>query len=302
MARRRKPGTRDVHGILLLDKPAGCTSNQALQRVKWLFKAAKAGHTGSLDPLATGLLPICFGGATKLSTYLLESDKRYRVRARLGARTATADSEGEIVAVSDARPDAEALQAVLPRFRGEILQMPPMYSALKHEGKRLYQLARAGQEVERTPRTVTIHALELVACGDDWFELDVRCSKGTYVRVLVEDVAAAAGALAHVVALHRTEVAPFADAAMVTLDTVESASESGPAALDALLVSPVAAFEHWPRVEVDADRAYYLLRGQAVRVADAPSSGQVVVLGPGGELLGVAEINADGMVAPKRWL
>lgn len=302
MGRRRKPGTVDVHGILLLDKPIGCSSNQALQRVKHLFRAAKAGHSGSLDPLATGLLPICFGHATKLTTYLLESDKRYRLRARLGAKTATGDAEGEVIETSARAVSESALREVLPRFVGEIEQVPPMYSALKHEGKRLYELARAGTVVERPPRKVSIRALELTDFDGRSFEIDVRCSKGTYVRVLAEDIAEAAGSLAHVIELRRTEVSPFDAPQMYTIDTLEALAAQGPDALNASLIAPTDAMKRWPQVEVDSARAFYLERGQAVRVADAPRSGLVAVLGPDRALLGVGEIDEDGRVAPRRWL
>lgn len=299
---KRKPGTRDVHGILLLDKPGGVSSNGALQQVKRLYRAAKAGHTGSLDPLATGLLPVCFGHATKLTTYLLESDKRYRVRARMGARSETGDADGALVETTGRLADGVAIREVLPRFTGPIEQVPPMYSALKHQGRRLYDLARAGTEVERRARQVQIHDLKLIAVSQTEFELDVRCSKGTYVRVLVEEIAAAAGTLAYVTALRRTELAPFDGSAMVGISDLEKAAASGLEALDALLVSPAAAFAAWPQLTVDADRAYYLSRGQAVRVAGAPKEGVVAVFGDDRRLLGIAAIDADGMVAPRRWM
>lgn len=299
---RRKPGARDVHGILLLDKPTGMTSNGALQQIKRMYGAAKAGHTGSLDPLATGLLPICFGHATKLTTYLLESDKRYRVRARMGSRTDTADSDGEIVERTEHIAGAEALRPAIAAMLGEIEQIPPMYSAIKHRGRRLYELARKGEAVERQPRTVTIHSMQLLSVAESEFELDVHCSKGTYIRVLVEDLAHAAGTLAHVTMLRRTEVAPFSGEGMVGIAQLEQAASEGREALDRLLVSPSAAFAGWPQLSVDADRAFYLSRGQAVRVADAPKEGAVAVFGPDARLLGIAVINADGLVAPRRWM
>lgn len=299
---RRKPGSRDVHGILLFDKPAGMSSNGALQHIKRLYRAAKAGHTGSLDPLATGMLPVCFGHATKITTYLLESDKRYRVRARMGQRTDTADADGQVIETAASRADESALRAAIPAFLGEIDQLPPMYSALKHQGRRLYELARAGEEVERKTRRIRIHELELSSVSETHFELDVHCSKGTYIRVLVEDLAQAAGTLAHVAELRRTAVSPFDGAGMVTAAQVEAAAAQGTSALDALLLSPGAAFADWPRVDLDADRAYYMSRGQAVRVATAPKSGLVAVFGPEGQLLGIAEMDPDGLVAPRRWM
>ncbi|MET0093435.1 MAG: tRNA pseudouridine(55) synthase TruB, partial [Sedimenticola sp.] len=193
MGRRRQRG-RNVQGILLLDKPLGKTSNAALQRVKTLFFAKKAGHTGSLDPLADGLLPICFGAATKVSAFLLDAEKRYRVKVKLGETTATGDSEGDILETRSIDGIAEQTIAdVLERFRGEIQQIPPMYSALKHKGERLYKLAREGVEVEREPRTVTIYELTLTRCDLPEFELEVRCSKGTYIRTLAEDIGEALG-------------------------------------------------------------------------------------------------------------
>lgn len=222
---------RRVDGILLLDKPEGMTSNRALQRVKHLFAARKAGHTGSLDPLATGLLPLCFGEATKVSGFLLEADKRYRVTCRLGITTTTGDREGEPL---QRRPvpvlDDAAITAVLQRFIGRIEQVPPMYSALKHKGERLYHLARQGIEVERAPRAVTIHDLVLLARGEEELELEVHCSKGTYVRTLCEDIGEALGCGAHVTALRRTALGPFVDVSMVTLEQVLEVSDQGYAA------------------------------------------------------------------------
>ncbi|OQX45033.1 MAG: tRNA pseudouridine(55) synthase TruB, partial [Candidatus Sedimenticola endophacoides] len=209
----RRPRGRDVQGILLLDKPLGVTSNKALQRVKQIFFARKAGHTGSLDPEAGGLLPICFGGATKVSAYLLDADKRYWVRVRLGETTTTADAEGELLRTRPVEGVTEALLGdALARFRGEIQQIPPMYSALKHQGERLYKLAREGVEVERKPRTITIYELKLLAWESPHLELEVRCSKGTYIRTLAEDIGEVLGCGAHVAALRRTGLGPYREA------------------------------------------------------------------------------------------
>lgn len=303
MPRGRRRG-RPVDGILLLDKPQGDTSNRALQRVKRLYGAAKAGHTGSLDPLATGLLPICFGEATKLSTWLLDADKRYLVEGCWGARTDSGDAEGEVVERSDVPLDAGRLSAVLAEFTGEIMQVPPMHSAVKHQGRRLYELARQGIEVERAPRAIRIHAISLVRVDPDQgrFVLDVRCSKGTYVRTLVEDIAAAAGGLAHVSALRRTGIGPYDEDRMVPMARVEQAAAEGQSALDALLLPIETVFGNWPKVVVDAGRAFYLSRGQSVRVAGAPEQGEVAVFDAGGRVLGVGCIDEDGMVAPRRWL
>lgn len=278
------------------------SSNAALQQVRRLYQADKAGHTGSLDPLATGLLPICLGQATKLSGYLLDADKRYVVRAAVGACTTTADAEGEVTRRSDpSMLTREALAAALPSFTGEILQRPPMYSALKHRGERLYELARQGVEVERAARPVTIHQLELAGFGPGSFELDVRCSKGTYIRSLVEDLAAAVGQCAHVAALRRLEAGPFKADGMVAPAALEQASEQGLAALDALLLDPLAGLASWPRLEVDADQAERLARGQRLRVAPPAAPGAVAVIA-GGKLLGLGDVDPEGVLAPRRWL
>ncbi len=308
MGRRRRHG-RDIDGILLLDKPLGLTSNEALQRVKRLYQANKAGHTGSLDPLATGLLPVCLGGATKFSTYLLDADKRYRVRVRLGITTTTADAEGEIL---ETRPvgdlDEARVRAVLARFLGPIDQLPPMYSAVKHQGERLYKLARQGIEVARQPRTVTIHAMELLDLAPSELEMDVHCSKGTYVRTLAEDIGAALGCGGHVIGLRRTGVGPYLepDSRFVTLDEIEDivmADRDGSfPALDALLLPLESALEHWPAVRLSADAAFYLRQGQAVLVPQAPTEGLVRIYDPSRHFLGVGCILDDGKVQPKRLL
>lgn len=300
MSKPKRP-KRPVNGVVLLDKPLGMTSNEALQAVKYLFQAAKAGHTGSLDPLATGLLPLCFGEATKLSSYLLEADKHYWTVARLGVRTATGDAEGEAIETRPVRvyPAAE-VEAALARFRGEIEQVPPMYSALKHQGKRLYDLARAGVEVERAPRPVTIHSLRLLGQGADSLELDLRCSKGTYVRTLVEDLGEALGCGAHVAQLRRVGVGPYDGSHMVTLDELRRRAEQGLGALDEVLLPVDTAVADWPRVTFDADSAYYVRQGQAVQVPGAPTEGLVALYGPQGRFLGVGQILDDGRVGPKR--
>jgi tRNA pseudouridine55 synthase len=286
----------------VLDKPSGMSSNAALQHVKRLYCATKAGHTGALDPLATGVLPVCLGQATKLSGYLLDADKRYHVRAALGACTTTGDAEGQVTRRSDPAALTRAqLEATLPAFTGEIRQRPPMYSALKRDGKPLYELARAGIEVDREPRPVRIAALRLTAFEPGAFELDVQCSKGTYVRTLVEDLAAAAGQAAHVAGLRRVEAGPFRESDLVTAQALEQAAERGADALDALLLPPLAGLGTFPRVGVDARSAERLARGQAV---DSPAGdpGMVAVTGPGGDLLGLAERSAGGRLAPRRWM
>lgn len=306
MGQRRNRG-RNVNGILLLDKPQGITSNEALQRVKRLYKAAKAGHTGSLDPLATGLLPVCLGGATKFSTYLLDADKRYRVRVRLGVTTTTADAEGEVVSTASVDDVGERdLLGALEGFVGPIEQLPPMYSAVKHQGERLYKLARRGIEVERTPRVVNIFSIELLAFESPEFEMDVHCSKGTYVRTLAEDLGKSLGCGGHVSGLRRTGVGPYVEfeTRFVTLDELErhADEEGGLDALDALLLPLESALGHWPQVRLSEDAAFYLRQGQAVLVPRAPTEGLVRLYDPSKKFIGVGCILDDGKVQPKRLL
>lgn len=301
---RTRTERRSIDGILLLDKPSGITSNAALQRVKALFQAAKAGHTGSLDPLATGLLPICFGEATKLSGYLLSADKRYAGRAWLGVKTDTADAQGVPVARSDPRGlTRQALEAAFSRMLGEQRQIPPMYSAIKREGQALYRLARRGVEVAREPREILIHELRLTAFDGDGFEFEVRCSKGTYVRTLVEDLAAAVGQYAHLERLRRLALGGLDGRDMVTLAQLQTtAAEHGIAALDRYLLPPLTALAGWPRIVADAARAFYLRQGQPVRFAAAPNAGPVAVVDEEGAVFAIGEVAADGRVAPRRIL
>jgi tRNA pseudouridine55 synthase len=309
MARRRPKG-RNVNGILLLDKPSGISSNHALQRVKRLYRAAKAGHTGSLDPLATGLLPLCLGYTTKFSGFLLDADKRYRVRIRLGVTTTTADAEGEVVAEQPTDAVTEArLRQVLGHFVGEIEQLPPMYSAVKHQGQRLYKLAREGKEVERTPRRISIHALDLIAYELPDIELDVHCSKGTYVRTLAEDIGNALGCGGHVSALRRSGVGPYVEGEteLVSMDRIEQIVEQHPddeaarnAALDALLLPLDSVLGHCAAVKLSADAAFYLAQGQPVMVPRAPTEGMVRLYDVSDHFLGIGEILDDGKVQPKR--
>ncbi len=292
---------RDVSGVLLLDKPTGMTSNQALQRLKFLFSARKAGHTGSLDPLATGMLPICFGEATKVSAYLLDADKTYRVTCRFGVKTNTADADGEVIEESDVRPTTQQLTQVLEGFVGEIEQVPPMYSAVKHNGQRLYALARKGIEVERKRRRVTILDLSLVEHEDDHATLDVSCTKGTYVRTLVEDLANALGTLAHVTVLRRVALGRYQAQDLMTLEAAEAIKDSGGLdALDAHLKTVDSALDHWPSVELTDDSAFCLRQGQAVKVKNRPRAGQVRLYGPELRFIGIGEVLADGRVAPRR--
>lgn len=302
MSRPRRP-KRKVNGILLFDKPVGYSSNQALQFARFRYQAEKAGHTGSLDPLATGLLPICFGHATKVSGLLLDSDKRYIATARIGEKTNTGDGEGQVVARSDAsKLTRDALIAALPAFTGPIQQVPPMHSAIRLDGQRLYELARQGLEIEREAREVTIYSLDLLDFSEGQVVLDVRCSKGTYIRTLLEDIAAAVGQVTHLTGLRRYEVAPFLSPRMVTVAEIESVTNEGYTGLDALLTPLAQAFSHWPNIRIDAARAHRMANGHSVRVADALNPGQVAVLDEAGDMLCLAEIDAEGRVAPKRWL
>lgn len=301
--RQRHNNQRKVNGILLLDKPVGLTSNAALQKVKKLFNARKAGHTGSLDPLASGLLPLCFGEATKISGFLLDADKRYWVKCKLGERTTTGDAEGE---VTDTRPvtglDEQKIRGVLDGYLGEISQIPPMYSAVKHKGKRLYELAREGVIVEREARTVTIHEMSLLSVDLPVMELDVQCSKGTYVRTLVEDMGEDLGCGAHVADLRRSQVGPFDVGGMITMEALEALAEEGMEALDALLLPLESGLLQWPDVRLNGDAAYYLLQGQPVVVPHAPTDGWVRLYKGDDRFLGMGEILDDGRVAPRRLL
>lgn len=298
MGRRRKG--REVNGILLLDKPSGVTSNQALQQVKRIFFARKAGHTGSLDPLASGLLPLCFGHATKISGYLLDATKQYDVTAKFGERTDTGDADGTVVETTDTPPALDELTSVLCSFVGRSQQVPPMYSALKHKGQRLHALARQGKVVERPPREITIERLDCEAADRHSLRFVVSCSKGTYVRTLVEDIAAKLGTVAHVTALRRIGAGPYDAGDLVTMDDIESCAKDGHAALDRLLRPLDTALPDWPKVDCDPDTGFYLLNGQAVQVPNAPASGAVRLYQEGTGLIGLGEILPDGRVAPKR--
>jgi tRNA pseudouridine55 synthase len=301
MKHRRLRG-REVTGILLLDKPTGMTSNGALQVVKRLYQARKAGHTGSLDPLATGLLPICFGEATKLSGFLLEADKSYRAVVKLGERTTTGDSEGEVIRRGDTSGiDRARLEEAAASFRGEILQTPPMHSAIKQNGVPLYKLAHQGIEVERKAREVTIHRFDVVDFADDRVTIEVDCSKGTYIRVLADELGELLGCGGHICELRRTGVGAFDASRMITLDELQAlATEGGEEALDARLVSMESALSQWPDVRLSKDVAYFLVQGQPVFVPHAPSRGLVRIYTREDRFLGVGHILDDGRVAPKR--
>jgi len=292
---------RSVSGIILLDKPRGFTSNAALQKVRWLLNAEKAGHTGSLDPLATGVLPLCFGEATKFSQYLLDADKAYETVAQLGVTTSTADAEGDVLERRPVALSAADIEAVLPRFRGDIQQVPPMHSALKRDGQPLYKLARAGEVVEREARSVTITRLELLEVIGDRVRLAVSCSKGTYIRTLVEDIGRALGCGAHVAELRRTQAGPFVLADTVSLEALEQAhGEGGSEALDRFLKPVDCGLQHWPLLSLSEHSAYYWLHGQPVRAPDAPAFGMVRVQDQNGRFIGIGEVSDDGRVAPRR--
>ena len=300
MARKRAKG-RDVNGILLLDKPTGMSSNAALQTVKRLFNANKAGHTGNLDPLATGLLPICFGEATKISSYLLDSDKRYIGTCKLGVRTRTADSEGEVLETrSVGNLTEQQVKQVLQGFIGQIEQIPPMHSAVKINGTPLYKLAREGKEIERKSRRVSIYQLEMLRLEGDELDIDVHCSKGTYVRTLAEEIGEALACGAHLSALRRTASGPFELEQAVTMPELAHLAEDGFESLDRLLLPPEEALSDWPMVCLSQNSAYYLQQGQAVQVPKAPSSGWVRLRRDDGQFLGIGQILEDGRVAPKR--
>ena len=313
MANRRKKG-RSVSGILLLDKPLHLSSNHAVQRVKRLFKAAKAGHTGSLDPLATGMLPICLGEATKFSQYMLDADKAYRTTAKLGVRTASGDTDSDVVSE---RPvpelDRETVETALNTFLGETLQTPSMYSALKKDGQPLYKLARQGIEVERKARPIHIYDIKLLDIRSDELDIELRCSKGTYVRNVVDDLGELLGCGAHVLTLRRFSVRGFDETAMVTLDELqdiaadtENSGESGQAfeALDALLQPAWEAVKELPAVQLNELAASFLKQGQPVFVPNVSVEGKVVLFNKEADasqkFVGVGEVMDDGRIAPRR--
>ena len=299
MARKRKG--RPVNGVLVVDKPAGISSNDAVQRAKRLFGAQKVGHTGSLDPLATGVLPLCFGEATKFSQFLLDADKKYRARICLGVSTETGDADGDVIAEADASSvTAAQVAAELKNFVGEIEQVPSMYSALKHQGQPLYKLARQGVEVERVPRKVTVYCAELLQVTGTEIELFVHCSKGTYIRSLAEDLGTALDCGGHVAGLRRLAAGPYKEEQAVRFEELNAMS--GPEELDTLLLPVSSAVDSWPIMRLHQDTAHYLLRGQPVQVAHAPTEGWVQIFESGEEdrFLGVGEILTDGRIAPRR--
>jgi len=295
---RQKPAA--VNGLLLLDKPAGMTSNQALQKVKRLLNARKAGHTGSLDPAATGMLPLCFGEATKICAFLLEADKTYRVTARLGEATDTGDADGQVVESAPV-PDLgrDEWQALMSAFLGTTEQIPPMYSALKKDGKRLYELARKGEVVEREPRPIRIDDISLLEASGTRLVFRVSCSKGTYIRTLVEDIAKSAGTVAHTTRLHRETVGSFRAEDMLDMSGAEEVAEEGPAALRERLLPADVALSGWQERELSESDGQRFCGGQAVACSIA-GEGLAKVYGPARRFLGIGELVTGGQIAPRR--
>ena len=297
MARRRKG--RDISGIVVLDKPIGISSNDAVQRAKRLFNARKVGHTGSLDPLASGVLPLCFGEATKFSQYLLASDKRYAVSVKLGVSTDSGDADGQVLETQPVPElSTQDIDAALEAFRGDIDQTPPMFSAIKRNGQPLYKLARQGIEVERESRQVTVFENRLMDFDGETLKLCIHCSKGTYVRTIAQELGAALDCGAHVTALRRTSAGPFNEDEAVTFETLEQRCEN--ACLDESLQPVASAVRSWPLIRLSGATAYYLRQGQPVMVPNAPVSGWVQIVEDDDAFLGVGEIDDDGRVAPRR--
>lgn len=290
---------RPIDGVLLLDKPLGYSSNQALQKVKWLFQAAKAGHTGTLDPLATGVLPICLGEATKFAQYLTDADKTYIARVQFGVTTMTGDAEGEVLSRSPVTFNQAQLLTTLQQFEGAIEQVPPMYSALKHEGKALYTYAREGVEIERQPRIVHIRQITLNVYTEGVAEISVTCSKGTYIRTLAEDIGHALGCGAHLLALRRIATATYDIAQTISLEALEQRTLEQ---RDQLLLPVDSAIEAIPKVILNADAAYYLLQGQPVWQSGKIPEGDLRLYNEQQQFLGLGYLQPDGKIAPKRLL
>ena len=301
MTQRGRHRSEPVDGLLLLNKPAGLTSNQALQKVKRLLNARKAGHTGSLDPAATGMLPLCFGEATKVCPYLLDADKTYRVTAKLGIATDTGDADGSEIDTSDVpQLSYEEWHPVLQGFVGESMQVPPMYSALKKDGRRLYEMARKGETVERQPRPVRVDEIDLLEVAGSRLVFRVRCSKGTYIRVLVEDIARSVGAVAHTARLHREEVGDFQAADMLDLRVLEEVAAAGPEGLRDRLMPPDTALSALPAVTVATADGPRFAGGQVIATDCGVNAGLVRVYAEGLGFLGVGELSVDSQLAPRR--
>ncbi|MFJ5318226.1 tRNA pseudouridine(55) synthase [Pectobacterium versatile] len=307
MSRPRRRG-RDVHGVLLLDKPQGVSSNDVLQKVKRIFNANRAGHTGALDPLATGMLPICLGEATKFSQYLLDSDKRYRVIARLGQRTDTSDADGNVIEERAIGFSTTDLEQALEGFRGTTQQVPSMYSALKYQGRKLYEYARQGLTVPREAREITVYELQFIRWEGDELELEIHCSKGTYIRTIIDDLGEKLGCGAHVIYLRRLQVATYPTERMVTLEQLAALAEQAQTqehplslSLDPLLMPMESPVIDFPEVNLTPVVAGYLKLGQAVQAANTPLDGMVrITEGDEHKFIGMGEIDSDGRVAPRR--
>jgi tRNA pseudouridine55 synthase len=295
----------DLDGILLLDKPLGRSSNSALQKVRYLFNAKKAGHTGSLDPLATGVLPICFGQASKVTAFLLDSNKRYRCTAQLGITTTTGDKEGEVLLSRDLQPfTIEDIEKVLENFRGDIEQVPPMHSALKHNGQPLYKLARQGIDIERAPRPVTIHELTLIDKITDSITLDVHCSKGTYIRTLAQDIGEALGCGAHLSMLRRTQVSPFDCSKIYTIEELEQLAENND--LEAALLPIDSALINIPSMLLNNDEVQLIRNGIKIKRDNTPQSEMIRLYTNKNEFIGIGKISltesGDRLLAPRRMM
>ncbi|AET15735.1 TPA: tRNA pseudouridine(55) synthase TruB [Pasteurella multocida] len=301
MAKPRKRG-RDIDGVFLLDKPQGMSSNDIMQKVKRVFQANKAGHTGALDPLATGMLPVCLGEATKFSQFLLDADKRYQVTAKLGERTDTSDAEGQVVETRDVQVDVQDILAALPHFRGDLMQVPTMFSALKHQGKPLYEYARAGITVEREARPITIFDLQFIAYDAPYLTLEVHCSKGTYIRTLVDDLGEYLGCGAHVTVLRRTAVANYPVEAMMDWDTLQVlAAQQDLALLDQHLLPTDSAVSALPALHLNQEQSKAISFGQRVKF-DNPTqlTGQVRLFSDTQQFLGVALVDEHNVIRPQR--
>ncbi|HDR1126254.1 TPA: tRNA pseudouridine(55) synthase TruB [Pasteurella multocida] len=301
MAKPRKRG-RDIDGVFLLDKPQGMSSNDIMQKVKRVFQANKAGHTGALDPLATGMLPICLGEATKFSQFLLDADKRYQVTAKLGERTDTSDAEGQVVETRDVQVDVQDILAALPHFRGDLMQVPTMFSALKHQGKPLYEYARAGITVEREARPITIFDLQFITYDAPYLTLEVHCSKGTYIRTLVDDLGEYLGCGAHVTVLRRTAVANYPVEAMMDWDTLQVlAAQQDLALLDQHLLPTDSAVSALPALHLNQEQSKAISFGQRVKF-DNPIqlTGQVRLFSDTQQFLGVALVDEHNVIRPQR--
>jgi tRNA pseudouridine55 synthase len=297
---RKPPGFRDIDGILLLDKPVGISSNKALQTARSIFKANKAGHTGSLDPLASGMLPICFGEATKYSNYLLDASKRYRAICQLGKTTTTGDAEGDVTSESTLQIVQEDVTRVLDQFVGCLDQIPPMHSAVKHKGQRLYRLARKGLEVDRTARRIEIYSLEIVDFIAEQLVIDVHCSKGTYIRTLAEDIGKALGCGAYLAGLDRTGVSPFWEYSRYSIDQLREIAELGTEDLDRCLLPVNSALAELPEFRLDSVTADFLKQGQVVQLDNPPPPGLLSLVLESGHFLGIGEVDLNGKISPKR--